>query len=344
MKTFFSEKHKLRDANTELYGGELVKPFERPQRLDFIVDEIKTRGLGEILNPNKVNLNIIGKVHDRDYIKFLDNAWNEWTKEGFKGEAIPTVWPSRSMNSEKIPTFIEGKLGYYSLAGETSISNGSIEAAYEAVRVAISAVDTLVNDKLSGIFALCRPPGHHASKNQYGGYCFFNNAAIAAERFKELGAKKIFILDIDFHHGNGTQSIFYDKSDVFYASLHGDPMFAFPHFLGHSDERGSGNGEGYNSNFPMPPGTNFQIWLEAFDNSIKEIKKFKPDALVISLGVDAYEKDPISFFKLKSNNFIDIGRKLSKLSIPTLFVMEGGYSIKEIGVNTVNTLEGFENG
>jgi Deacetylases, including yeast histone deacetylase and acetoin utilization protein len=251
---------------------------------------------------------------------------------------------SRSMNSEKIPTFIEGKLGYYSLAGETSISNGSIEAAYEAVRVAISAVDTLVKDKLSGIFALCRPPGHHASKNQYGGYCFFNNAAIAAERFKELGAKKIFILDIDFHHGNGTQSIFYDKSDVFYASLHGDPMFAFPHFLGHSDERGSGNGEGYNSNFPMPPGTNFQIWLEAFDNSIKEIKKFKPDALVISLGVDAYEKDPISFFKLKSNNFIDIGRKLSKLSIPTLFVMEGGYSIKEIGVNTVNTLEGFENG
>ena len=132
MKTFFSEKHKLRDANTELYGGELVKPFERPQRLDFIVDEIKIRGLGEILNPNKVNLNIIGKVHDQDYIKFLDNAWNEWIKEGFKGEAIPTVWPSRSMNSEKIPTFIEGKLGYYSLAGETSISNGSIEAAYEA--------------------------------------------------------------------------------------------------------------------------------------------------------------------------------------------------------------------
>ena len=175
--------------------GSFKRPFERPQRLDFIVDEIKTRGLGEILNPNKVNLNIIGKVHDQDYIKFLDNAWNEWTKEGFKGEAIPTVWPSRSMNSEKIPTFIEGKLGYFSLAGETSISNGSIEAAYEAVRVAISAVDTLVKDKLSGIFALCRPPGHHASKNQYGGYCFFNNAAIAAERFKELGAKKIFILD-----------------------------------------------------------------------------------------------------------------------------------------------------
>ena len=188
MKTFFSEKHKLRDANTELYGGELVKPFERPQRLDFIVDEIKTRGLGEILNPNKVNLNIIGKVHDQDYIKFLDNAWNEWTKEGFKGEAIPTVWLSRSMNSEKIPTFIEGKLGY-SLAGETSISNGSIEAAYEAVRVAISAVDTLVKDKLSGIFALCRPPGHHASKINMA-VTVFNNAAIAAERFKELGLKK----------------------------------------------------------------------------------------------------------------------------------------------------------
>ena len=144
MKTFYSEIHKLRDANTELYGGELVKPFERPQRLDFIVEEIKKRDLGEILNPNKIDFKIINKVHDNDYIKFLDSAWNEWIKEGFKGEAIPTVWPSRSMNSDKIPTFIEGKLGYYCLAGETSISKGSIEADYDAVKVVISAVDSLL--------------------------------------------------------------------------------------------------------------------------------------------------------------------------------------------------------
>ena len=343
MKTIYSDKHKLRNAKTELYGGELVKPFERPERIDFIIDEIKSKNFGEIIEPKEIDFNIINKIHDEDYISFLDNAWNEWEKEGFNGEAIPTVWPSKSMNSKRVPTFIEGKLGYYSLAGETSISEGTIEAAYESVRVVISATNILVSEKESSVFALCRPPGHHASKNQYGGYCFFNNAAIAAERMKELGSEKVFILDVDFHHGNGTQSIFYDRSDVFYASLHGDPMHAFPHFLGHADEKGIRDGKGFNLNYPMLPGTNFETWSIAFNECLKNISNFKPDFLIISLGVDAFENDPISFFKLKSENFIDIGQKLSKLNIPSLFVMEGGYSIKEIGINTVNTLQGFKN-
>ena len=342
MKTVYTKNHILRNSKTELFGGELVKPFERPERMEYILNEIKTRKLGAILDPVNFDMDIIYKIHDKKYVDFLNNAWNEWVALGFKGEAIPTVYPSRSMNSDVVPTFIEGKLGYYCLANETSISEGTVEAAYESVKVALTAADMLDEEK--SVFALCRPPGHHASKDQYGGYCFFNNVAIAAEKLKEKGAKRIFILDIDFHHGNGTQAIFYDRSDVFFVSLHGDPKDAFPHFLGHADEKGSGEGVGYNCNYPMPPGTPYDVWTKSLDDSISKIKNFSPDALIVSLGVDTYENDPISFFKLKSDDFFDVGRKIASINLPTLFVMEGGYAIKEIGVNTVNTLKGFENG
>ena len=283
---------------------------------------------------------IVKKVHDSNYVEFLEQAWIEWKNEGYQGEAIPTVWPSRSMNSKQIPNHIEGKLGYYCLANETSISQGSIDGAYEAVKVVLTATDMLKDEK--SLFALCRPPGHHASRDQYGGYCFFNNIAIAAERLIEKGANKIFILDIDFHHGNGTQAIFYNRSDVFFASIHGDPKEAFPHFLGYTDEQGTGRGEGYNINYPMEYGTTYIEWTKALDDAIQKIKSFQPEALLISLGVDTYEKDPISFFKLKSDDFFDIGKKIASCNLPTLFVMEGGYAIKEIGINTVNVLKGFE--
>ena len=341
MKTVYTKNHILRNSKTELFGGELVKPFERPERMEYILNEIKTRKLGAILDPVNFDMDIIYKIHDKKYVDFLNNAWNEWVALGFKGEAIPTVYPSRSMNSDVVPTFIEGKLGYYCLANETSISEGTVEAAYESVKVALTAADMLDEEK--SVFALCRPPGHHASKDQYGGYCFFNNVAIAAEKLKEKGAKRIFILDIDFHHGNGTQAIFYDRSDVFFVSLHGDPKDAFPHFLGHADEKGSGEGVGYNCNYPMAPGTTYDVWSKSLDDSISKIQNFSTDALIVSLGVDTYENDPISFFKLKSDDFFDVGRKIASINLPTLFVMEGGYAIKEIGVNTVNTLKGFEN-
>ena len=340
MKTIYSAKHILHNSLTEISGGELVKPFECPERVDYILAEISRRKLGSILEPTNQDLDIIYKVHDKKFVRFLENAWNEWIKEGFKGEAIPTVWPSRSMNSKTIPNNIEGKLGYYCLANETSISQGTIEGAYESVRVALTAADML--QKEESVFALCRPPGHHASKDQYGGYCFFNNIAIAAERLLEKNAKKVFILDIDFHHGNGTQEIFYERSDVFFASLHGNPIDAFPYFLGHAEEIGFRNGKGFNVNYPMPPNTSYAQWSKFLDDAISKVKTFYPDVLLISLGVDTFEKDPISFFKLKSNDFFDIGRKISSLNLPTLFVMEGGYAINEIGINTVNILKGFE--
>ena len=340
MKTIYSKNHILHSPLTELAGGKLIKPFECPERMDIILNEISNRKLGPVLNPIKIDMDIIYNVHDKKYVKFLLNAWKEWIEEGFKGEAIPTVWPSRSMNSKFIPNNIEGKLGYYCLANETSISKGTVEGAFESVKVVLTASEMLQKER--SMFALCRPPGHHASTDQYGGYCFFNNVAIAAEKLKEKGAERIFILDIDFHHGNGTQSIFYNRSDVFFASLHGDPKDAFPYFLGYADEKGNGDGRGFNCNYPMPPGTSYIDWSKSLNESINKIKSYSPDALLISLGVDTFEFDPISFFKLKSDDFLDIGRKLACVKLPTLFVMEGGYAIKEIGINTVNILRGFE--
>ena len=340
MKTIYSKKHVLHNSLTELSGGQLVKPYENFERINFILNEILKRKLGPVFEPSTQDLDIIYHVHDKNYVKFLESAWDEWTKEGFKGEAIPTVWPSRSMKSKKIPNNIEGKLGYYCLANETSISQGTVEGAYESVKVVLTAAEMLKNEK--SIFALCRPPGHHASKDQYGGYCFFNNIAIAAEKLIRDGAKKIFIIDIDFHHGNGTQEIFYKRSDVYFASLHGDPMNAFPHFLGHADEKGLGDGEGYNINYPMPKNTIYDEWKKNLNKAINEVRIFNPDFLLISLGVDTFQNDPISFFNLKSNDYFDVGRIISSLNLPTLFVMEGGYAINEIGVNTVNVLKGFE--
>jgi acetoin utilization deacetylase AcuC-like enzyme len=233
-------------------------------------------------------------------------------------------------------------VGYYTHSVETAITAGTWEAALTSASVALSAQNIIASGAKSA-FALCRPPGHHAHDDLYGGYCFLNNAAIAAQALRDGGARRVAILDVDFHHGNGTQDIFYERSDVLFVSLHGAPEDAYPHFLGYRDERGKGKGDGFNRNYPLPPKTTFATWFEALLDGLKHVRAFKPDALVVSLGVDTYKDDPISFFKLASKDFTTYGAAIGKLKIPTLFVMEGGYAIAAIGVNTVNVLEGFAN-
>ncbi len=340
MKTIYTEKHRLRNSKTELYGGQLVEPFERPSRAEYILNRVQETQLGPILDPQDLGFEPIYKVHDRHYVKFLQSAWELWQAEEFLGEAIPTTWPARRM-SHRVPEFIEGKLGYYAMAGETSISDGTWEAAYWSSQVALTGVQKVLAGS-KGVFALCRPPGHHAAIDMYGGYCFLNNAAIAAQSFLDNGARRVAIVDVDFHHGNGTQDIFYKRQDVLFASLHGHPTDAFPHFLGYADEQGEADGVGFNHNYPMKSGTGFDQWREALSDALKQVSEFAPDALVISLGVDTFENDPISFFKLQSPDFITYGADIAQLGLPTLFVMEGGYDIGEIGVNTVNVLQGFE--
>jgi acetoin utilization deacetylase AcuC-like enzyme len=340
MLTVFSEKHALRNPKTELHGGELVLPFECPVRAEYVLQRLQEVNLGEVVKPQDFSIDSITAIHDSDFLRFLENCWTEWTAHGYQGEAIPTIWPSRATQM-KIPEHIQGRLGYYAMAGDSAISNGTWEAARASANVALSAQAAL-RDGANEAFALCRPPGHHAASDMFGGYCFINNAAIAAQAFLDQGATRVAIVDVDFHHGNGTQEIFYNRSDVMFASLHGDPRVAFPHFLGYADETGVGNGAGFNHNYPMGPGTIYQTWAEALQNACGKIKNYGPDAIIISLGVDTFEHDPISFFKLTSDDFKRYGATLRELSLPTLFVMEGGYAVEEIGINTVNVLQGFE--
>lgn len=340
METIYSEKHRLRNAKTELYGGELVYPHERPSRVDYILNRLNEVQLGQISDPKEFGYDPIMAVHDPNFVQFLETAWSEWQQAGFKGEAIATNWPARRM-AQTCPNFIEGKLGYYSLACETSISPGTWEAAFASAQVALTAAERVRNGAQAS-FALCRPPGHHATAEMYGGYCFLNNVAIAAQYLRDKGAQRIAILDVDFHHGNGTQDIFYERNDVLFLSLHGDPLESFPFFLGHANERGKDAGEGYNYNFPMAPKTKFDAWRDALQTALTRVVDFKPDHLLISLGVDTFENDPISFFKLTSDDFVTMGHDIAQANLPTTFVMEGGYDVEEIGVNVVNVLSGFE--
>ena len=341
MKVVRSDDHRKHFPKGELYGGEFVRPFECPERWEHIMNRLGQRGFKEMLDPSKLDMGPVRQIHDEGFLEFLETAWDQWQKAGYKGEILATSFPARRMVVKK-PTHIDGLVGYYTLAIETAITSGTWEAAQASCAIAQTAQRLVAGGDRSA-FALCRPPGHHAAKDMYGGYCFINNAAVAAQMFLNDGAKRVAILDPDFHHGNGTQDIFYDRDDVLFCSLHGSPQHAFPHFLGYPDETGAGKGEGFNVNYAMNPGTGYDEWGAALDDALKRIADYSPDALVVSLGVDTFERDPISFFKLKSEDFTDYGGRIGRLKLPTLFCMEGGYAVEEIGINTVNVLEGFEN-
>lgn len=343
MKTVYSERHRMRDARTELHGGLLVPPFECPERAEHILAEVIASGLGPVVEIKEHGLDPVARVHDARYLEFLETAWTRWRQAGFEGEAIPTVWPSRRMTRVVEPNDIEGKLGYFALAGETAISEGTWEAARASADVALTA-QSIVAGGEPAAFGLCRPPGHHAAQDMYGGYCFLNNAAIAAQAFRDGGAGRVAVLDVDFHHGNGTQAIFYERGDVFVVNLHGDPMEAFPHFLGGADEIGAGDGEGATLNIPFGRGVDFHRYEKGLLRACSAIAAFGAEALVVSLGVDTFKGDPISFFKLEVEDFPKIGARIATLGLPTVFVMEGGYAVAEIGVNAVGVLQGFEAG
>ena len=340
MITVFSEEHLLRHPRTELSGGELVQPHECPERAQFVLERVREQKLGSVIAPTHFDDAALLRVHDARYLDFLEHAWRDWVAAGNRGEAIPDCWPARRM-TQKCPTSITGKLGYYAMAGETSISDGTWQAARAAANVALTAASHLKRGERAA-FALCRPPGHHAAHDLYGGYCFLNNAALAAQWLLDQGAGRVAILDVDYHHGNGTQDIFYERADVLFVSLHAHPAEAFPYFSGYEDEIGSGAGRGFNLNLALPQGTEFNVWQDALRAALQRITEFRADALIVSLGVDTFIKDPISAFRLHSDDFSTYGRMIGACSLPTLFVLEGGYAVREIGINAVNVLTSFE--
>ncbi|WP_237154224.1 histone deacetylase family protein [Oryzibacter oryziterrae] len=341
MKTIYSPKHVLHSGNHELVAGEIVPAFEMPSRADFILDRLKAVALGPIIDtPAEHDIAIAKRVHAPDFIDFMPTIWPRWVELGHTGAAIPFTWPTRGLRGDVPPKHLHGLLGYYSFDGGATFVEGTWEAIKSSFDVAISAAELIKAGETSA-YALCRPPGHHAGSNFMGGYCFINNIAVAAQWFLDQGAKRVSILDVDYHHGNGTQQIFYSRSDVQVVNLHADPLLEYPYFLGHKDETGEGAGEGFNINYPMPFGTTYAEWGANLDDACAKIDAYGPDVVLVSLGVDTFEKDPISKFKLKREDYPKIGARIAKLNRPTLFVQEGGYAVEDIGFNAVGVLTGF---
>ena len=340
MKTIYNAVHSLHRAEHEFFRGEKVPAFEKPERADWVLAAVHKAALGEVIAPTPHDDTAILTVHSAPYVNFLRGAHVEYLALGGTGDAFPATWPIRGMRSDIEPKNFAARMGLYSFDAGSPLTAGTWAATRAGADCALTAVDLMNSDEQSA-FVLTRPPGHHAGRDFFGGYCFLNHAAVAAQALSDSGCKRVAILDVDYHHGNGTQDIFYTRDDVFFASIHGDPMTEYPFYLGHADEAGSGAGAGFNLNLPLPAGSSVATWFAALAHAIKRIDAFQPDALVVSLGVDTFEGDPISHFKLKTSDYPPMGAQIARLKLPTLFAMEGGYAVAEIGDNVVGVLTGF---
>jgi acetoin utilization deacetylase AcuC-like enzyme len=341
MKTVFTSEHRHQDGRAELYDGRYVPPFEMPRRAEIVIERVRATKLGPVVASEAFDLKPVHRVHDKGLVRFLETAWDEWVQAHGCYDALPITWHTRGFRKKPpLPESIDGKLSYYAIDAGTPITAGTWRAVKGAVDVALTGVK-LINGGEKAVFSLCRPPGHHAGSDFYGGYCFLNNAAIAAQAFRDLGAKRVAILDVDYHHGNGTQEIFYDRADVLTISIHADPLQEFPFFLGFADETGKGKGEGYHLNLPLRWGARWDRYEEALAAALKKLRKFGPDALIVSLGLDTFKEDPISRFKLEQKDYLRMGEMIAGAKKPTLFVFEGGYAVDALGINTVNVLSGF---
>jgi acetoin utilization deacetylase AcuC-like enzyme len=345
MITISSPQHALHAPQTEFYRGERVPCFESPARLDFVLNELAARG-HELRTPDTDSMVALLKIHSPAYLAFLQTAWQQWlalSPGNADVQPFPSVWPVRTLRHDVEPENFIAKLGLYSMDNGTPLVAGTWAAVKGGADAAASAA-ALVSRGERSVFCATRPPGHHAGADFMGGYCFLNNAAVAAEALLASGCQRIAVLDVDFHHGNGTQSIYYNRSDVLFVSLHGDPQAAYPFYLGHADELGAGDGLGFNLNFPLPAGTTAERWFAALDAACERVKSYRADALVVSLGLDTFAGDPISSFKLQSPDFEKLGHRLAGLGLPAVLILEGGYAAQALGVNAVNVLSGFEAG
>jgi acetoin utilization deacetylase AcuC-like enzyme len=341
MKTFYSLTHLGHTPKSEFEGGRLSPAVEVPARAERVLARIEERNIGPVLPPLEFSDDAILRVHDAGLISLLNEAHGDWLKRYGEGDAIPSAWPARGLRERRTGD-IEARLGTYAFDTATPITKGTWSAARAATNVALSAAQTIARGERSA-FALTRPPGHHASGDVFGGYCYLNNAAIAAQWFADQGLRPA-ILDVDYHHGNGTQTIFYRRDDVLFVSIHADPSFAYPHFLGFADECGEGVGEGFNLNLPLPRGTAWADYSPALDAAFARLANFSPDVLLVSLGLDTFDDDPISQFKLQAPDYLRMGERIASLGKPALFLFEGGYNLQALAEITVNVLEGFEGG
>ena len=341
MKILYSEEHRKHEPAFEIFDGGLRVPYlENPDRMDRILNALRSTDWAEVIEPLDFGLHPILAVHDKNYLDFLASAWTDWLATHPKDPStlLPATFALR--RQPHIPKSLLGRAGYYMMDLSACIVEGTYAAALASANCALSAAQAVAADGERSVFALCRPPGHHAGKDYAGGYCFINNAAVAANWLSSKG--RVAILDMDYHCGNGTQDIFYDRDDVLTISIHADPDFEYPSYMGYADERGEGKGLGFHHNFPLPRGTEDEVYLETLAQANQLIREFKPTYLVVSAGMDIYADDPLGTIKVTTDGIGRIAKEIASLKLPTVNVMEGGYNNDALGRNILAFLGEFK--
>ncbi len=340
MKIIYSEKEKLHHPQHEWSEGKLIPYQEKNIRAEIIKKEIIKDGMEYMLmTPNEYPLEYLKAVMDSDMVDYVKSCEDLAENE--------SVFPHVSLYRDFTPKFSEHpkinlkKAGYYCFDVGIEIDHNTYKSAKASVDVALTGAELIVNKKERVVFSLSRPPGHHAGYNFFGGYCIFNNAAAAANYIAK-NESRVAILDVDFHHGNGTQDIFYDQANVFYVSIHGHPGQYFPYFSGFEDEKGQRLGLGANLNIPLPKGIENDEYREHLKFALKKIKEFQADSLVLSIGFDTFVKDLIGDFNLTTDFYKEIALMCGELQIPVLAVLEGGYDIQDLQKNGHSFIKGLK--
>ncbi|HHZ10706.1 MAG TPA: histone deacetylase family protein [Rhizobiales bacterium] len=337
MRAYFAAEQKLHDPKTFLSSGAPQPNPEQPARVDRLLEGARKAGLA-IERPHDHGLGPIAAVHTPEYLDFLQHIYQRWRRiEGASEEVIPNIHPLARDGA--YPASAVGQAGYHMADTSAPMSAETWESTYWSAMSAVEAAAAVAGGAPAA-YALCRPPGHHAFADVAGGFCFVNNAAVAAQVLRRSAAR-VAILDVDLHHGNGTQGIFYARSDVLTVSIHADPVRFYPFFWGHADERGEGPGLGYNLNLPLPRRSADALFLEALGAALRRIRAFAPDALVIALGLDAHESDPFGGLSVTTPGFARIAEAIAMLHLPTVIVQEGGYLSEELSANLTSFLTGF---
>jgi acetoin utilization deacetylase AcuC-like enzyme len=329
MKVIYSEDHRLHNPRYEFTDGVRKEIPETPARVDTIKSSLEQGG-HPFMAPPVHGMDALRLVHSENYLKFLAEVYDSWVEGGGNPEGvIPDTFASRGRAGHlQSPDRLAG---YYCFDTSSPIVKGTFPAACSSAGCALTGAELLLSGEPAA-YALCRPPGHHAGADYYGGFCFLNNAALAAERLRSDRNGRVAILDLDYHHGNGTQDIFYGTNSVFFASLHRDPREEYPFFWGSAEETGEGDGEGFNLNLPLPGGCDEACYLKALDKALNRISTFGAEFMVLSLGVDTFRGDPLGTFFLEVASFGRMGKLIQAMGVPTLIVQEGGYNVAELGM------------
>lgn len=345
MKVVYTLRHRLHHPEQEFEHSRFQKPFETPERVEIIQAALMADPRYEFVAPDEWGTGPIAAVHDPGLIRFLETAWQEYqATHPYTRDVVPDVFALPGLRfgiGDPIePTTIDARLGHWCYETTTPLTHGSYDAARSSVDVALSAAEAVLSGE-RWAYGLCRPPGHHAARSVYGGYCFFNNAAVVAERLATSTGSRVTVLDLDYHHGNGTQQIFYDRADVQFVSLHGDPARSYPYHTGFAEECGTGPGLGSTMNLPLAAGVEDTEYLRVLDQALSAVSAFAPEMLVISLGLDTHLEDPISDLALSTGGLRAAGAAVATLGLPTVVLQEGGYAIDLLGENARAWLDGL---